>query len=862
LPRDLETIYCGLLNNLPLQWREEAPRAFSILRISFERLSSQQLSLFVTIWRFDCTSPTFNLRAVEDERSDFEIYLHERCGYIVRKNENGLVNFAHQSAKDLFNGQSQLPANASVLNQYTMSEPDAHSLLFLMCMKVFQAEATCFTQHEVRYMISQLRYEADKSDLPLEKRFVMRISVLKSSIQKKSRTACLLYALSIWFEHYVKATPSVELDMEADRFVKSIHGPTFHMLWAEIISFPAMVAQHIEVTRSPFSPLLSAITRGDSRRLITAMIESGSSPNIMPHNITPLSWAIICNRQDAFLALMRSDAVSVNFGKQSQSIAIHYAASSPNPFFINYMVEDSRANLNYRGNEGRTPLLEAIRTKRLDSALLLLEQPYIDVWAADDKNVNALTMALQHPMWEDVVLRIMSMDWNSAMEMAPSTAKLLELARMHRWNQVENGLLGSSSHALFQIDEYTGLNPVSALVFYGRRTDIVHYLTRLSRSEIRDVASSGQYNLLHLCAHQDWLDLVEEPMKKYGLHPVTCDHANRTLLHWALEYSWAIDERKIQVLAAGNINQKDNDGMTPLHLAVSKRNMAIIRWLVAAQADIFSRDNRGFTPAHLAASEGYREGVEFFINLTKRDFGKTKDGSSLTHLMSFWLEGSVIRQFVESRRTSVNMRDKKRCTPLHCAAQTGNVSAVKVLLEKGCQVDAKDLYGQTALHHAIRSGASEVPPILLQNEADMDLKDLYDQTCLHLSIRHRHEGLTKWLISRKMDMVFERDQFGFTPLHRACSNGTANEVLELLRAGADILELDSNFLTPLEHAVIGRNESTTILILQRRRTDKYRAREWIRSMNTALRTSIAKGFPEIESILMEAGAWVADRSKI
>lgn len=864
LPRDLETIYCGLLNNLPLQWREEARKAFSILRISFERLSSKQLSLFVTIWKFDCSSSNFDLRAVEDERSDFEIYLHERCGYIIRKNENGLVNFAHQSAKDLFNGQSQLQSNAGVLNQYTVSEPDAHLLLFLMCMKVLQAEARFLTKDEIIFMIRQTRDEVDKLDLPLEKRFVKRVSTLKSKIHAKSWTTCLLYALSNWFEHYVKATPSVEWDKVAVHFFQSYYYSRYHMLWAEISIFSEAVAQHIEIARSPFFPLLSAITRGDSRRLIKAIIESGASANITtgPEDITPLSWAIICNRQDAFLALMRSDTVSVNFGKNSRSIAVHYAASSPNPFYINYMVEDSRANLNCRGKDGRTPLLEAIRNKRLDSVLLLLEQPYIDVWAADDYQNNALTMAFQHQMWENVVLKIMRMNWNRAMSTARSNAELLELARMHRWSQVEDELLSKRGRTLFQVDEYTGLNPVSALVFYGRRTDFVHYLTKLSRDEISVVASSGRYNLLHLCAHQDWYDLVEQLMNRYSLRPLANDHANRTLLHWALEYSWPIDESQIQVLTAGNINQKDNDGMTPLHLAVFKHNMTIIRWLVAAQSDIFSRDNRGFTPAHLAANEGYREGVEFFMGLTKRDFGKSRDGSSLIHLMSLWLDGSVIRRFVESRRTSVNSRDKKRCTPLHCAAQTGNVSAVKVLLEKGCQVDAKDLYGQTALHHAIRSGESEVPPILLQNDADMDLKDLYEQTCLHLSIRHRHEELTKWLISRKQDMVFERDKFGFTPLHRACSNGTASEVMELLHAGADILELDSNFRTPLEHAIIGRNQSTATLILQYRQTDDYRAREWIRSLNTALRTSTAKGFPEIEAVLMEAGARVADRSKI
>lgn len=302
--------------------------------------------------------------------------------------------------------------------------------------------------------------------------------------------------------------------------------------------------------------------------------------------------------------------------------------------------------------------------------------------------------------------------------------------------------------------------------------------------------------------------------------------------------------------------------MTALHLAISRRNKTVARWLVAAQADIFARDNRGFTPAHLAANEGYREGVEFFMNLTKYDYGRTKEGYTLVYLILLWLDGSLIKRFVESRSTSVNSKDQKKCMPLHYAAQTGNVSAARALLEKGCQVNAKDMNGQTALHHAIRSGQLTLPPVLLENGADIDLVDLCGQTCLHLSIRYRHEEFTEWLISWKPDMIFERDQFGLTPLHRACLNGTSSEVLELLRRGADILELDSKFRTPLEHAVTGRKQDTTRLILQYQDRNNYRAREWIRSVNTALRVSIAKGYPEIEAILMQAGAWIADRSTV
>lgn len=857
LPYDLETFYCGLLNMLPGEWREEIRRAFAVLRVSFDRHSSQQLSLFATIWKYDCSSSGFSSRAVKNAQFTFETFLHQRCGDFVLKDKNGLVSFAHQTVKDILGGRPNSAENARILNQYTMSESDAHSVLFQMCMKVLQAESILLTNEEIERIISLSRKEVNELNSK-KARSGHKISIWKYHIQKESKTSCLLYALINWFEHYKKATPSVALDLEV---VQCLQSSRFHTLWTETTKIDESLEKHMQVVKCASFPLLNAITCGDSGRVIKEIIKSGSEVNILgPQDITPLSWTILCDRKEAFLALMRSDALSVNYGKASQLTAVHYAAMSNNPFYINYMVKDSRANLNCRGAYQTTPLLEALRHKKLGYVLLLLEQPHIDVWAKAGMTENALTLALQHPMWEDVVLRILRMDWSRAMTTIRFDVGLLELVQSYSWHHVEDELLSRNIQILQQVNNHTGHNPVSALAYHGRRADLIRYITKLSYDEVRKVATSGKYNLLHLCANQDWHDLVGELVTNFNLRPVASDHANRTLLHWALDYDWPMSEGDLQILIAGNINQRDNNGMTALHLAISKRNMTVARWLVGAQADIFARDNRGFTPAHLAANEGYREGVEFFMNLTKYDYGRTKEGSTLVHLISLWLDGSLLKEFVQSRSTSVNSKDQKKCMPLHYAAQTGNLSAARVLLEKGSQVNAKDMYGQTALHHAIRSGHLTLPPVLLENGADMSLVDLYGQNCLHLSIRYRHEEFTEWLISWKTDMIFERDKFGFTPLHRACFNGTTREVIELLRRGADILEMDSTFRTPLEHAVNARNHDTIRLILQYRNMENHRAREWIRSVNTALGIAIAKGLPEIEAILMEAGAWVADRS--
>ena len=44
-------------------------------------------------------------------------------------------------------------------------------------------------------------------------------------------------------------------------------------------------------------------------------------------------------------------------------------------------------------------------------------------------------------------------------------------------------------------------------------------------------------------------------------------------------------------------------------------------------------------------------------------------------------------------------------TPLHCAAREGHKKAIKVLLDKGANLEAVNEYGQTPLHRAARCGS-------------------------------------------------------------------------------------------------------------------------------------------------------------
>jgi hypothetical protein len=148
-----------------------------------------------------------------------------------------------------------------------------------------------------------------------------------------------------------------------------------------------------------------------------------------------------------------------------------------------------------------------------------------------------------------------------------------------------------------------------------------------------------------------------------------------------------LNENLIQALLASrlvDVNAKNEDGDTGLHLAIRKGDPDIIRlFLDSSRIDINARNANGCTALHLAVMEYAYESV-------------------------FDLAGC--------NRTDVNAEDKEGWTPLRRAAGHGRESLVKVLLTApAIAVNAADAKGWTALRHAAEGRHVKVVQMLLSH---------------------------------------------------------------------------------------------------------------------------------------------------
>jgi hypothetical protein len=123
-------------------------------------------------------------------------------------------------------------------------------------------------------------------------------------------------------------------------------------------------------------------------------------------------------------------------------------------------------------------------------------------------------------------------------------------------------------------------------------------------------------------------------------------------------------------------------------------------------------------------------------------------------------------------------------SPLILAAERGHVGVVRLLLERGADVNFRSDYGYTALYEAAERGHEEVVSILLGCGADPSSKDGTGSTPLMGACCEGHLSVARQLLQHMQGRgLDERDDEGSTALWWACCRGHVEILRALLLAG-------------------------------------------------------------------------------
>lgn len=99
--------------------------------------------------------------------------------------------------------------------------------------------------------------------------------------------------------------------------------------------------------------------------------------------------------------------------------------------------------------------------------------------------------------------------------------------------------------------------------------------------------------------------------------------------------------------------------------------------------------------------------------------GASNGKASLLHVGAERGDAEVLQALLESGgKRLLGGADAQGRTPLIYAVQSGNIPAVKVLLDAGADVNAADIYGNTPLRTAAAEGTLEMVKLLVSAGAD------------------------------------------------------------------------------------------------------------------------------------------------
>jgi len=186
-------------------------------------------------------------------------------------------------------------------------------------------------------------------------------------------------------------------------------------------------------------------------------------------------------------------------------------------------------------------------------------------------------------------------------------------------------------------------------------------------------------------------------------------------------------------------------------------------------------------------------------------------------------------------KANVNEQDSEGLTPIHRAAQTGQIDIIEMLIKNGADVNTKNGAGLTPLELAEPATAkllkkygakSAVKLGLLSEDAakgnidainqhlssgsDVNGKDSLGRTPLYRAAYNGHEQAVKLLLNNKADVNIS-DENGWSALHGASYKGHSVIVAALISWKANVNSKDIDGDTPLDWAK-GKTEIIKLLI--------------------------------------------------
>lgn len=189
---------------------------------------------------------------------------------------------------------------------------------------------------------------------------------------------------------------------------------------------------------------------------------------------------------------------------------------------------------------------------------------------------------------------------------------------------------------------------------------------------------------LHYACRLGIHDSVKNMLGLSGQTGLACKSKDKkSALHFAAQYGRINTcQRLLETITDSRVlNEGDERGLTPLHLASKEGHTKVVQLLLRKGA-LFHSDYKGWTCLHHAAAEGYTKTMDILLSANLKLLDKADEDGN---------------------------------TALHVAARAGHTAAVKLLLARGAEItlNKSDI---SFLHDALQNGRKDVVIAVINSE--------------------------------------------------------------------------------------------------------------------------------------------------
>ena len=288
---------------------------------------------------------------------------------------------------------------------------------------------------------------------------------------------------------------------------------------------------------------------------------------------TPLHAAVELGREQSARLLINAGA-DINASDNSQQTALHTAAFHGHHHIVDALIKAPNINLNVRNAHGYTPLYLASMSGREQSARLLI-------------NAGAGINISDNGQW---------------------TA--LHTAACSGYDDIVRALIDAPDVNL-NVRDAKGHTPLHVAVISGREQSARLLINAGADINISD---NGQWTALHWAAWNGYDDILRALIDAPDVHLNVRNNDGDTPLHFAVANR---KEQSVRLLidAGADINISDNDQWTALHRAACNGYDDILGALIdAPDVNLNVRNKDGLTPLHLAVARRKEQSVRLLID--------------------------------------------------------------------------------------------------------------------------------------------------------------------------------------------------------------------------------------------------------